>query len=192
MQSAEIQKVRVQFKTVRVEFKTVHVWFKTVHAQFRKGLQRCAAGEAGVDVVPPLEFVAFAHLPAEQDHAAVAQRGEVDQAAFEILELYAQNLQLRDPAGQVSQSSCVNDARANSAAAFFRCFRRFFRLVAIARDVAMRLLNFSDNRTHARQKRIRFLNGEEFHLETLVFVSDPDELGGRMKLGGFLLVDLRL
>ena len=36
-------------------------------------LQRRPAGEARVDVVPPLQFVAFAHLPAEQHDAAVAQ-----------------------------------------------------------------------------------------------------------------------
>ena len=35
-------------------------------------LQRRAAREARVDVVPPLQFVAFAELPAKQDHASVA------------------------------------------------------------------------------------------------------------------------
>ena len=35
-------------------------------------LQRGAASEARVDVVPPLQFVAFAHLPAEQHDATVA------------------------------------------------------------------------------------------------------------------------
>ena len=38
-----------------------------------KRLERRAAGEAGVDVVPPFEFVAFAELPAEQNDAAVAE-----------------------------------------------------------------------------------------------------------------------
>ena len=36
-------------------------------------LERSSAGEARVDVVPPLQFVAFAHLPAEQYDAAVAK-----------------------------------------------------------------------------------------------------------------------
>lgn len=38
-----------------------------------KRLERGAACEAGVDIVPPLEFVAFAELPAEQYDAAVAE-----------------------------------------------------------------------------------------------------------------------
>jgi hypothetical protein len=38
-----------------------------------EGLKRRTTGEPGVDVVPPLQFVAFAQLPAEQHDAAVAE-----------------------------------------------------------------------------------------------------------------------
>lgn len=47
--------------------------------------ERRAATEAGVDIVPPFEFIAFAELPAEQDDAAVAQGREIDQPALKIL-----------------------------------------------------------------------------------------------------------
>ena len=36
-------------------------------------LERGAAGEARVDVMPPFELVAFAELPAEQDDTAIAE-----------------------------------------------------------------------------------------------------------------------
>ena len=36
----------------------------------RVNLKRRSAGEAGVDVVPPFQLIAFAQLPAEQDHPA--------------------------------------------------------------------------------------------------------------------------
>jgi hypothetical protein len=38
-----------------------------------RDLERRATGKAGIDVVPPFEFVAFTHLPAEQHDAAVAK-----------------------------------------------------------------------------------------------------------------------
>ena len=50
------------------------------------GLKRRASGKAGVDIVPPLELVAFAQLPAEQDDAAIAQRRKIDQTTLEILD----------------------------------------------------------------------------------------------------------
>jgi hypothetical protein len=50
-----------------------------------EGLKRRTTGEPGVDVVPPLQFVALAQLPAEQHDAAVAERWEIDQPALEVL-----------------------------------------------------------------------------------------------------------
>ena len=47
-------------------------------------LKRGAAGKACVYIVPPLELVSFAELPAEQDDTTITQRGEIYQAAFEI------------------------------------------------------------------------------------------------------------
>src|SRR5690606_16326796 len=51
--------------------------------------QWLAAGETVFDLVPPADVVGFADLPAEEDDAAVAHRGEVDKAAFVIFELDA-------------------------------------------------------------------------------------------------------
>lgn len=157
----------------------------------RRSLQRRAAGEACIDVVPPLEFVAFAHLPAEQHDAAVAQRGKVHEAAFEIFELHAERFQLADRTRQFSQRLRVSDTGRNTAAASFRSFGRFLRFIAKLRDSAVRLLNLPDDRFDARKKRIRFLNCEQFHARLMV-VRDPDELGRGLKLRRLVLADLSL
>src|ERR1043165_2301699 len=108
-------------------------------------LQRRASSEASVDVVPPLELVAFAHLPAKQHDATVAQRRKVHEAAFEILELHAERFQLGDRSRQVRQRDRISKPERNSATASFRSFGSLLSLVAILRDSAMRPLNLRDD-----------------------------------------------
>jgi hypothetical protein len=58
----------------------LRLWFVT-----SKDLKRRTSGESRVNVVPPLQFIAFAELPAQEHDASFAQRGKVDEAAFEVL-----------------------------------------------------------------------------------------------------------
>jgi len=48
------------------------------------------ARESSFDVVPVADAVAFAELPAEQDLAAAAQRGEVDEPLIGVLDIDAE------------------------------------------------------------------------------------------------------
>ena len=41
-------------------------------------LERLAASESGLEVVPPLELIAFAGLPTEKDDAAVPHTGKIN------------------------------------------------------------------------------------------------------------------
>src|SRR5688572_425800 len=57
--------------------------------------ERLAAGEAGVEFVPPCDCF-FAEPPAEVDDAAVALAGEVHKALVDALELDADTVKLLD------------------------------------------------------------------------------------------------
>jgi len=50
-------------------------------------LKRLAARKTGFDIVPPFNLIALVSFPAEQDDAAVAHRGKIDQSLVIILEL---------------------------------------------------------------------------------------------------------
>src|SRR5688572_20971199 len=55
--------------------------------------ERLAAGEAGVEFVPPRDRL-FAEPPTEVDDAAVALAGEVDEALVDALQLHADAIKL--------------------------------------------------------------------------------------------------
>jgi len=57
-------------------------------------LKWLASGETGFDIMPPLETISFVCFPAEQDDAAVAHRGKVDQTLLIIFKLDSQAFQL--------------------------------------------------------------------------------------------------
>ena len=63
--------------------------------------QRLTAGEAGVDVVPEADRWAFSEAPAEKDHAPLEQRGKIDQAVFEALDVYPHRGDLVDACREV-------------------------------------------------------------------------------------------
>ena len=58
------------------------------------GLQRLPAGESGFEVVPPLELIAFAGLPAKQDDATITHRRKIDQPALIVLQLHTHAFEL--------------------------------------------------------------------------------------------------
>src|SRR4029078_13126440 len=60
--------------------------------------ERFPAGEAFFEAVPERDLV-LADLPAEQHFLAVAQRGEVEETAVQVLHLDAELLELLDAAG---------------------------------------------------------------------------------------------
>ena len=113
------------------------------------GLKRRAPGKAGIDVMPPLEFVAFAHLPAEQHDAAIAQRRKIDQTTLKILELNAERLQLSDLKCQFRESGRVRDTIGYPAATSLRGFRGLLRFVAENNEPAMSALDSANDRSHA-------------------------------------------
>ena len=57
-------------------------------------LEWLPAGETLLDVMPPFNLIAFIGFPAEQDHAAIAHRGKIDQTLLIILQLNSQAFQL--------------------------------------------------------------------------------------------------
>src|SRR5262245_2315037 len=52
-------------------------------------LDRASPGEAGVDLVPPVDRVALAELPAEKDLPPAPHGWEVDESDVEVLDLDA-------------------------------------------------------------------------------------------------------
>ena len=88
-----------------------------------KTLQRRTAGKARIDVVPPLKLVAFIQLPAQQDDAAIAERGKINQTAIKILQLDAEGFNLAHLGGKVGEYPGVKNAARDSAAALVRLFR---------------------------------------------------------------------
>src|SRR5215470_10365605 len=107
-----------------------------------------AAGEAGVDVVPPLEFVAFAELPAEQHDTTVTQRRKIDQTTLEVLELNSKPFQFRELSRQFIQNGRIRDTVRKAAAASFGCVRGFLCFVAVARDLSMLALDLPNDRAN--------------------------------------------
>ena len=57
-----------------------------VKAGVVRRLEAFAAGVAAIDVVPELD-VGLVEFPAEEDFVAVAKVGEIEEAAFEVLDL---------------------------------------------------------------------------------------------------------
>jgi hypothetical protein len=123
-------------------------------------LERRAAGEAGVDVVPPFEFVAFAHLPAQQDDPSVPERREVDQSALEVLQLDAKSFQFGHLRRELVQDMCIRYAIDDASAALFGGFRGFSGVVAIVREFSMGPLNLRENHSYARKQGVSFLDSE--------------------------------
>ena len=119
-----------------------------------------AAGEPGIDVMPPFELVAFTHLPAQQDDAAVPERREIDQPALEVFQLHAKSFQLGHLHRELGQYLRVNDAVHDATAALFGGFRGHFGVVAIVSESSVGALNLRENQSNARKQGVSFLNSE--------------------------------
>src|SRR5579883_540284 len=73
-----------------------------VAAREARASQRLAAGEPGVDLVPPGDG-RLAQPPAQVHYAAAAPGGEVDQPRLDVFQLYPQRQDLLDAAVQRGQ-----------------------------------------------------------------------------------------
>ena len=129
-----------------------------------KSLKWSAAAESGVDVVPEFEFVALAELPAEEDDAAVSHRGEVNESAFEILQLHADIVQFRHLFGEIRENYGVLRTGRHAAAALFGAFRRELRLFAKSFQTPARTLDFLQNLAHRWQQRVCFFDSKKLHI----------------------------
>jgi hypothetical protein len=56
-------------------------------------LERLATSEAGFDVVPPFDVVAFVGFPTEKYNTAVAHAGKVNQAVTVVFQLNTKGFQ---------------------------------------------------------------------------------------------------
>src|SRR5919112_91127 len=81
-----------------------------------QGSEGLAAGEPGLDLVPPLQPVALAQLPAEQHHAPVAQAGEVYEPALVVFQLHAERFELARVLGQLRERRDIDRAADDAAA----------------------------------------------------------------------------
>src|SRR5687767_7338029 len=125
--------------------------------------QRLSPGEAGFEVVPPLDALSFAALPAEEDDAPVAHGREVDEAALVVFDLHAEGFELARILGEVVEGLDVLGAARHSAAAELRALRSVARRLLLLGDVAVGALDGPDHPAHGRQQRVRFLDGKELH-----------------------------
>src|SRR6185436_10015045 len=105
----------------------LRLWFVS-----SKLLERRTSGETRVDIVPPLQFIALAKLPAQQHDAPLSQRGKVDQTALKVLELNAETFEFCELKCQFREDGGIRDAAGDSAATLFGGFRGFFDIVAVA------------------------------------------------------------
>ena len=108
-----------------------------------------ATREARVNIVPPLQLVAFAELPAEEDDAPVSEGRKVDQTALKVLKLNAETLQFGELDRQFGQHGCIRGAFANSAATLFGGLGCLLRFVAVTTELSMCALNFRQNDSDA-------------------------------------------
>jgi hypothetical protein len=126
-------------------------------------LEWLSSGEACVYVMPPLQFVAFAELPAEQHDPTVAQRRKVYEAARVVFHLNAQGFQLARSVGQPDQYSNIFWAAGHTAAALFRALCGVSCSRLKGEQAVMLALYRLDYTPHAREQSIRLFHAEDFH-----------------------------
>src|SRR6476660_1282054 len=82
------------------------------------GLKRLTSRETGFDLVPPLDPVGFAELPAEQNDASVTHARKVDKSASVVFELYAALMQVGRQFADLVESFYITCAIPHSSAGF--------------------------------------------------------------------------
>jgi hypothetical protein len=120
--------------------------------------ERLSAGESGVNVVPPLDAVALAQLPAEQHDAPVAQGGKVYQPALVIFELHAERLKLACARSQREERGDIAATARHPASAKLRAFGGVPGRFPLRDDACVGRLNAFQDVAHVRQQRVRFFD----------------------------------
>src|SRR5882724_95863 len=137
-----------------------------------KASKRSAATKSCVHIVPPFELIAFAELPAQQHNPAVSERGEIDQATIEILQLDTQAFQFRHFLSEVSEEGGVMRTIRHPAASLFCSFGSQLCITTVRPQASPRTLNSLQNFAHRWQKRICLFDGKELHTRIRNSVSD--------------------
>ncbi len=126
-------------------------------------LEWLSSGKASVYVVPPFDPIAFAELPAEQNDAAIAQRGKVYQAALIIFNLHAQSLDLAGARSKLCEDAYILRAIGHAATALFSTLCGTLRALSIEEQATMRALDGFEYAPHTRKQSVRLLDAENFH-----------------------------
>ncbi len=128
-------------------------------------LKRLPSGEAGFDVMPPFDLVAFVGFPAKQHYPAITHRGEIDQTLLIILQLNAEALQLACECRKLYEQARVTWPILKTTAAAFSALSSLSGGSLKTSQTTMGLLNRSNNRPHAGQQGIRLFHGEKLHID---------------------------
>ena len=126
-------------------------------------LQWLSSGESCVNIVPPFDLIALAEVPAEQDHAPVAQGRKIYQAALVIFELDAEGFKLAGARGEFGEDAYIFCAAGHAAAAVLSAFGCILCSLAVFKQTTVSALNGLNNAPHGRKQCVRFFNTEDFH-----------------------------
>ena len=142
-----------------------------VQGPVRCSLEGLSTRETGLDIVPPLDVVAFVSFPAQQNHPAVSHRWKINQSVVVVFQLNAERLKVTSSDGQIKQELRVVFAVWQTAATVFGSFGGVLSGFPKSAQSAMRALNFFHDRPHVFEKRIRFVNGKQLHTMLTILLS---------------------
>ena len=145
--------------------------FSERQSAVRGWLERLPAGETGLDIVPPLDVVAFVSFPAQQNHAAVPHRWKINQSVIVVFQLNPKRLKVAGSHGQIKQELCVVFTIGQTSASVFGSFGGVLRGSLKSPQSPMRALNLFHDRPHVFEKRIRFFNGKQLHTVLTILLS---------------------
>ena len=131
--------------------------------RFEISLQRLPARESGLEVMPPLELIAFARLPAKQDHATIAHRRKIDQTALIVLQLHSHAFKLVRAERKLCEELRILRAHFRSAATMLSALRGFSGSSLKREQLTMRTLDRLHDPAHAGEQGIGLFDSKKLH-----------------------------